>query len=79
MTITDCTAALLCGGKSSRMGFDKARLQDDNGGFLLPQNLEKLGGAFAAVALVAAQGQSLAGKKYSTLYATETSLPCANP
>ncbi len=61
MTITDCTAALLCGGKSRRMGFDKARLQDGRGGFLIAQNAEKLGEVFAATALVAAQGQNLAG------------------
>ena len=39
--IADCTAVLLCGGKSSRMGFDKALLKIQ-GQYVILQTAEKL-------------------------------------
>jgi len=45
------TAAILCGGKSSRMGFDKCRIKQ-NGRLLLDIIIEKLSEAFEEVILI---------------------------
>lgn len=49
--IENVTAAILCGGKSRRMGFDKAFLMDDRQ-FLLLETANKLQGLFEQVVLV---------------------------
>ncbi len=49
--IENVTAAILCGGKSRRMGFDKAFLMDDEK-YLLLQTVKKLQSLFEQVVLV---------------------------
>ena len=49
--IENVTAAILCGGKSRRMGFDKAFLMDDRQ-YLLLETANKLQGLFEQVVLV---------------------------
>lgn len=56
----ECTGAVLCGGKSSRMGFDKAFLAGAGGQPLLRQNAQALRGLFATVALVSERSAKLA-------------------
>ena len=50
----------MCGGKSSRMGFDKAFLPGRDSALLLRQNAQKLAGYFAQVALVSNSREKLA-------------------
>ncbi len=54
--IADCTAVLLCGGKSSRMGFDKALLKIQ-GQYVILQTAEKLMELFEEVILVTNDSQ----------------------
>lgn len=49
--IANCTAVVLCGGKSSRMGFDKALLQLD-GEFMLLKTIKQLKKVFSQTMLV---------------------------
>ncbi|MGX7272912.1 molybdenum cofactor guanylyltransferase [Enterococcus haemoperoxidus] len=49
--IPNCTAVILCGGKSSRMGFDKSLLRID-GEFVLLKRVKQLKGVFPEVLLV---------------------------
>lgn len=49
--IKNVTAAVLCGGKSRRMGFDKAFLMDREQ-YLLPETLRRLGTLFEQAVLV---------------------------
>lgn len=49
--IADCTAVILCGGKSSRMGFDKSLLQID-GEYMLLRSVRQLKSIFSKVLLV---------------------------
>ncbi|MEL7609190.1 MAG: molybdenum cofactor guanylyltransferase [Bacillota bacterium] len=49
--IKDAAAAILCGGKSCRMGFDKAFLMEGDA-YLLQTNAQRLGSAFERVLLV---------------------------
>lgn len=49
--IKNVTAAVLCGGKSSRMGFDKAFLKDHEQ-YLLVQTVQKLQTLFTQVVLI---------------------------
>lgn len=58
MRIRDCTAALLCGGKSSRMGFDKAFIKQGNG-YLLEHTANALAALFESVVLVCDERQKL--------------------
>ena len=60
MLTRECTGAVLCGGKSSRMGFDKAFLAGAGGQPLLRQNAQALRGLFATVALVSERSAKLA-------------------
>lgn len=55
--IADCTAVLLCGGKSSRMGFDKALLKIQ-GQYVILQTAEKLMELFEEVILVTNDSQN---------------------
>ncbi|HAP5614160.1 TPA: molybdenum cofactor guanylyltransferase [Enterococcus faecalis] len=54
--IADCTVVLLCGGKSSRMGFDKALLKIQ-GQYVILQTAEKLMELFEEVILVTNDSQ----------------------
>lgn len=56
--ISDCTAAVLCGGKSSRMGFDKA-LMTLGGESLLKRSYEGLEQLFERVVLVSDSREKL--------------------
>lgn len=49
--IIGCTAAVLCGGKSVRMGFDKALLQIE-GEYVLPKTVKHLEALFQKVLLI---------------------------
>lgn len=51
-TIKNAAAAILCGGKSSRMGFDKAFLPGKNSSTLLLQNAQNLAHFFAELFVV---------------------------
>ncbi|MDW8801961.1 molybdenum cofactor guanylyltransferase [Clostridium sp. A1-XYC3] len=60
------TAVILCGGKSSRMGFDKSKLKLGNK-LLLEIVAEKLEGLFEEVLLVAERKDKFVGLKYTVL------------
>ncbi len=55
-----CAAAILCGGKSSRMGFDKAFLKAPDGRLLLEHHADLLSGLFGTVALISNNRAKLA-------------------
>jgi molybdopterin-guanine dinucleotide biosynthesis protein A len=54
-------AFILCGGKSSRMGFDKSLLRFDDGRYVLKTMADKLGEIFSKVGLCANVGDKFRG------------------
>ena len=78
--IQDATAAILCGGKSRRMGFDKAFLRTTDGSLLLAQNAHLLQKLFARVVLVSDVKEKLLGtEEFSNFPVLEDLIPAAGP
>ncbi len=77
--IRGCTGVLLCGGKSRRMGFDKAFLQRD-GDYLLPALAAVLQANFGQVLAVCDTAEKFAGlTPFAGLPLAEDATPAAGP
>lgn len=76
--VADAMAALLCGGNSSRMGFDKAFLQL-GGASLLWRQAARLGALFPAVALVSEDRRKLEGQNAAEVLLLEDDPPGVGP
>lgn len=75
--LKNCTAVILCGGKSSRMGFDKALLEVD-GEFVLLKTIRQLKKLFATVLLVT-NNRSKFPLSFSTIDIVEDHYPGKGP
>lgn len=62
-TLTNFSAAILCGGRSRRMGFDKSLLRLSNGQLLVAALAEELERAFGQVSLITNSVQKFEGLK----------------